>query len=638
VHHDIALSLAESSAEVEAVDRIEFDLSPPRPVEFVLNRSAIVDGADVPIHPDTASKDTSLRRYRVQLAPGSRGFTLRWRVPRENTTVPFLWLDGGDAWHPQFDSSLVTFTMAATLPDGWSAVSQARSRPGNTPRTRVFRVDSPQEAIHLVAARFAVYRRDEARIEAAAYLLEDDAGLARRYLDATAGYLREYEQLLGPYPYDQFALVENTEPTGLGYPSFTLLGQRIIRLPFILNSSYPHEILHNWWGNSVYVDPEKGNWSEGLTAYLSDHYFREKNGAGDTYRRNALQQYRNYVDRAKDFPLTDFRARYDRASQAVGYGKSLMFFHMLRRRLGDDRFFECLRSFYIKNRFRRASYSDLRKSCETVAGADLSEMFDQWIRRTGAPAIAVSEVESIRAGQHWRVAGELAQVQEAETYTLNVPVVLEDAGGHELARASVSMSGRKTPFHLDSTSRPHRLVVDPGFDVFRRVDLDELPPSVGELLGTGEWVFVVPRGASEDELNRYRRFAAAWPGPRTLIYDDEPVSGYGGLWLLGWNNRLRDEFKRSLPGQDLVLTASAFTMDGEQYRSSQASVVLASRVSGRPWLWSGLSGTQDVHSIASRIRHYGQYSYVIFVTQSPARTGQWKILDSPLIVTLPDID
>ena len=30
-------------------------------------------------------------------------------------------------------------------------------------------------------------------------------------------------------------------------PSFTLLGSSIIRFPFILNSSFPHEILHNWW-------------------------------------------------------------------------------------------------------------------------------------------------------------------------------------------------------------------------------------------------------------------------------------------------------------------------------------------------------------------------------------------------------
>ena len=84
-------------------------------------------------------------------------------------------------------------------------------------------------------------------------------------------------------------------------PSFTLLGEQIIRFPFILESSYPHEILHNWWGNSVYPDYATGNWSEGLTAYLADHLFRAINGTGHEYRKEMLARYKNYVSEASDF-------------------------------------------------------------------------------------------------------------------------------------------------------------------------------------------------------------------------------------------------------------------------------------------------------------------------------------------------
>ena len=62
-------------------------------------------------------------------------------------------------------------------------------------------------------------------------------------------------------------------------PTFTLLGPQVIRFPFIINSSYPHEILHNWWGNSVFVDYDTGNWCEGLTAYMADHLIQEQRGA-----------------------------------------------------------------------------------------------------------------------------------------------------------------------------------------------------------------------------------------------------------------------------------------------------------------------------------------------------------------------
>ena len=140
-----------------------------------------------------------------------------------------------------------------------------------------------------------------------------------------------YRGLIGPYPYGKFALVENFWETGYGMPSFTLLGPQIIRFPFILTSSYPHEILHNWWGNSVFVDYETGNWCEGLTAYLADHLIQEQRGKGADYRRDTLQKYRDYVRDGRDFPLTEFRSRHSAATEAVGYGKTLMVFHMLRR-------------------------------------------------------------------------------------------------------------------------------------------------------------------------------------------------------------------------------------------------------------------------------------------------------------------
>ena len=177
-------------------------------------------------------------------------------------------------------------------------------------------------------------------------LREPDAALARKYLDTTHQYIALYDALIGPYPFKKFAMVENFWETGYGMPSFTLLGSRVIRFPFILSSSYPHEILHNWWGNSVYVDYDSGNWAEGLTSYLADHLIKEQRGGGSEYRRNTLQKYTDYVSRQGDFPLTAFRSRHSARTEAVGYGKTLMLFHMLRRQLGDAAFEQGLQAFY----------------------------------------------------------------------------------------------------------------------------------------------------------------------------------------------------------------------------------------------------------------------------------------------------
>ena len=54
----------------------------------------------------------------------------------------------------------------------------------------------------------------------------------------------------------------------------------MIRLPFIMHTSLGHEIAHCWWGNGVYVDYEKGNWSEGLTTYVADYLYKERASLG----------------------------------------------------------------------------------------------------------------------------------------------------------------------------------------------------------------------------------------------------------------------------------------------------------------------------------------------------------------------
>ena len=62
-----------------------------------------------------------------------------------------------------------------------------------------------------------------------AYLFKEDASLADEYLEACARYLDAYIPLLGPYPFPKFAVVENFFSSGLGMPSFTLLGSAIIK-------------------------------------------------------------------------------------------------------------------------------------------------------------------------------------------------------------------------------------------------------------------------------------------------------------------------------------------------------------------------------------------------------------------------
>ena len=98
----------------------------------------------------------------------------------------------------------------------------------------------PGDEIYLIAGKWTEYNRNTGNVLVQAELRKPDSELANKYLDATIGYLELYEKLIGPYPFSKFCLVENFWETGYCMPSFTLLGEKVIRFPFIINSSYPH--------------------------------------------------------------------------------------------------------------------------------------------------------------------------------------------------------------------------------------------------------------------------------------------------------------------------------------------------------------------------------------------------------------
>ncbi len=350
-----------------------------------------------------------------------------------------------------------------------------------------------------------------------AFLRQPDPNLANRYLEATAQYLDMYQRLIGPYPFGKFALVENFWETGYGMPSFTLLGPRVIRMPFILHSSYPHEILHNWWGNSVYVDWETGNWCEGLTAYLADHLVREGQGRGEEYRVRRAQEVPE-LRAARDgiSPLTEFRSRHSAATEAVGYGKCLMLCHMLRRRLGDECSRRALRRFFREQLWRSASFCGprdgvLRASSGRGSGAASST--------SGSSGRGRRQLEDDdRQARCRRATSSLTvtqQLQDGEPYRSRVPVA-DHAGRRDEARRAVpARSTERVAEIAISRARARRCASTSirEFDLFRRLDLAETPPDPRPSSSGAERVTLVAAARRRIRLRRRLASVRRAPGP-----------------------------------------------------------------------------------------------------------------------------
>jgi hypothetical protein len=552
-----------------------------------------------------------------------------------------IYLANSTAWIPALENNLLTFNLTAIIDSAWSVVSQGKRTlnmiKGNK---RIVRYESsdPGDEIYLIAGKWTEYNRNTGNVLVQAELRKPDSELANKYLDATIGYLELYEKLIGPYPFSKFCLVENFWETGYGMPSFTLLGEKVIRFPFIINSSYPHELLHNYWGNSVYVDYDKGNWCEGLTAYLADHLFKEQQGQGLEYRRTTLQKFTDFVNENNDFPVMKFRSRNNSAEEAIGYGKTLMIFDMLRYSTGDELFVKSIGKFYLDNKFRYTSFDDLRKSFEEVTGKDLKSFFDQWLTRKGAPGIKLSDVKVTTENNKYKLDFTLLQSQKEEPFSIIVPVAFYLEGEENADIINVNFTSRKNYYSFAFDKRPTRLDIDPQFHVFRRLGRDEVPPAISQILGDKDVIIILPK--TSPFLKEYNDLAEQWmqtaavQGNTVNIIEDISLQELPdkGTWILGFENKFAAGLKvfENYAG---YLSHDIYDRIGALEKSGTLVYVFPNPKN--KMVTNGFLGSTNKNMISGlkrKIPHYGKYSYLGFEGDEAENKlkGEFPCLTSPL--------
>jgi hypothetical protein len=427
--------------------------------------------------------------------------------------------------------------------------------------------------------------------------------------------------------------VENFFPTGYGFPSYTLLGSRVIRLPFIMHTSLGHEIAHCWWGNGVYVDYEKGNWSEGLTTYVADYLYKERASPGQAreYRLQILRNFATLVKPEQDFPLSAFKGRYDPASQAIGYGKGAMVFHMLRQQLGDDAFWEALRDVFRDRLFQKTSWDDFQRAFERLCQCSLGKFFDQWLSRKGAPQLSLERVHSVHSNNTWRVSGLI--VQGRPLYDIQLDLSIKS--GAQQVTKRIRVSDKETPFHILSDGRPDKAVLDPDLDSFRTLYPQEIPPSINSIKGSPSVLIVLAKHA--------------WPGIEEVAETLTLSLGLRKFQIVPENQLKegairendilivgvpeRGELLSSLPPR-VSVGNSGFALNGKAFSHSSVvffGVFAHPMVEGRVMALFMPLSTEYMGQVARKITHYGKYSYLVFSQGRNQVKGIWPISESPLI-------
>lgn len=658
VRHDLRLRLIPETNALEATDDIFVNRTPETlltlrlsPVTTIVRLS--LNGVEPPysinhgyleIHPQPNNIDTETH---LSISYQSR---FRDQVPldpvnNEDPTYGIsgtispegVFLSGENGWYPRITSErMALFRVRIEAPPAMTAVTSGKLiDKGTTPSLSysTWETAHPLSTLTLVAGNYEIAEKSQDRIKLYTYFYPQNRSLSGTYLEAVDGYMSLYQGLFGPYPFSKFAVVENFFPTGYGFPSWTLLGSTVVQLPFIVKTSLGHEIAHSWWGNGVEVDLSEGNWSEGLTTYVADHLFQERISPqeGQNYRIKILRDYATLVNSSNDIPLTEFIYRNSKATQAIGYGKGAMVFHMLRKTVGENIFWKGLRDLAQSKMYHSASWSDFQHLFSTLSGKNLNTFFTQWLTRAGAPEIGMTDISARPHKDGWLISGNLTQ--KGKPYAMDIPVRIKTSK-MDIQRV-ISTHSASTRFEFSVEAPPVSLELDPDTDIFRRLAPEEIPPAINAIRGSTSLLVILSSHRTTVYDAALGRLLEGLGQPKARILREDEVSAemLKGHDILYAGSPQDNHFMSAFPA-GFTPGDQSFSIRGELYnKPDDAMFAVFSHPSDKNRVFSVFmaNSPEAALTVAGKIPHYGKYSYIAFTSGKNADKGTWPVTDSPML-------
>ncbi len=443
-----------------------------------------------------------------------------------------IYLDAGGGWYPRVyvdsdaaQGQLMHFTLTVDplvdvqLVAGATFDAPASERSGKL----VWSTTRPVDGLVLVGGRHDVKEKQAGPIRVKLHYSPPADPEMRAtfdkntdlFLSSAVKYLDRYQPLIGPYPDREYVIVENFFSSGFAFPGFTLLNKVLFQMgPRALGHGYlDHEMLHCWWGNSIFVDPNDGNWCEALASYAANYYgyILDDDAAGArNYRRNSCAMI-SRLSAEEDLPLGRF-GRAGGPPRDVGYNKGALVFHMLATRIGQDNFWAAMRDLTSEYTSRYADWRAIQTLCEKRGNQRLDEFFAQWVRRGGAPALRL-------AGARWdederSLVVELAQ--DEPPFSVAVPLRVQFADGSRQDVAVEVASATASP-RIKLERAPTSVSLDPDFQVCRRLPASEIVPSSATTRADKKLLIVRPAGELSPLLKRVVETFSGEPGTKDVV-------------------------------------------------------------------------------------------------------------------------
>lgn len=251
---------------------------------------------------------------------------------------------------------------------------------------------------------------------------------------------------------------------------------------FYSDIMHAHELAHQWWGNIVTTASYEDDWiMEALANYSALLYIEKSKGGAavkqvlDAYKRNLLATAPGGDTVESTGPIIWGPRLYNSLApngwRIITYEKGSWIIHMLRRRMGDERFLKALGQFRQRHQQQAVSTDQFRRAMAEFMPAgsqdpNLENFFDQWVYGTGIPELKLAYTLRGKTPAV-RISGTITQTGVDSAFSALVPVEIHVGRGKPIVNW-VRTSSDPAVFAVTLKQAPARVLLDPDESVLRK--------------------------------------------------------------------------------------------------------------------------------------------------------------------------
>ncbi len=310
--------------------------------------------------------------------------------------------------------------------------------------------------------------------------------------DVSASF-QYFSGLFGPPPLKTLTVSPIPGTFGQGFPGLVYLSTLSYLDPserpaaarnatlqtFFSDLMVAHEVAHQWWGNVVIPKSYQDEWlPEALAHYSALLWIEKKKGLNAledvmaNFQADLLQTGEDGQTVESAGPISwGYRLEASQTSEAyrvITYEKGAWILHMLRMRLGKERFLKVLAELRRQYEFRAAGTADLldlvKESLPPGVSADsMDAFFDNWVYSTGIPTLRVKYSVKGKAPS-WKISGTVEQSSIDDNFSVDIPVEIQFAKG-AAQTVWVRTSSDPVPFSATLKQPPVRVDIPAGVSV-----------------------------------------------------------------------------------------------------------------------------------------------------------------------------